>query len=283
MFEAGPGETITITQSGIPTGQSVGYQVIKAATGSVAIGRTEAGVVERPSGSGNYIATFVVPVEADLYLIVIDWNNGVITTTKSKVEELQVTSAVAQDATGLGLIADYTKTFIGGETFKLLMESESYGPAYISIAIGVVKARVMTTVISTVEEDTLPVVVLSYLGKLAALQLMSAAADIWSDRAQAKSVASDPVEVITYPSREAMLKMCAERLLIGISQEQALALSLMPTARLRSTASGPSIDEEALGRVTPDPRQFPRQHEFPYRGGFWPPIPATTVDERFGP
>jgi hypothetical protein len=40
LLTAGPGETVTIAQSEIPTGQVVGYQVMKAASGSVAIGRT---------------------------------------------------------------------------------------------------------------------------------------------------------------------------------------------------------------------------------------------------
>jgi hypothetical protein len=48
LLTAGPGETVTIAQSEIPTGQVVGYQVIKAVSGSVAIGRTTTGVVGAP-------------------------------------------------------------------------------------------------------------------------------------------------------------------------------------------------------------------------------------------
>lgn len=284
MVTVGPGETITISQSGIPTAQVVGYQVIKAATGAVAIGRTTTGVSERPAGSGNYVATFVAPVEVDMYLVVLDWNGGVITTTKSKVEEIQVTSAVAQATTGLGLIADYVKTSLGGDTFQLLLDSANYGASYITLSIEAVKARVLTTTLLTVNENTLPVVVLSYLGKLSALQLIPAAIDLWSDRAQSRSFGSDPTEIVTYPAREAMLKMLTERLLAEARMEAQLALTLLPDARLLSTSSGPSINEDALGYVTRDPRQFPREHEFPYRGGvFAPPVVAATTEELFGP
>jgi hypothetical protein len=189
LLTAGPGETVTIAQSGIPTGQVVGYQVIKAVSGSVAIGRTTTGVVERPAGSGNYVATFVAPVEVDLYLIVIDWNAGVITTTKSKVEELQITSAVAQAATGLGLVGDYAKANLGGETFQLLLESANYGSGYVDLAIQSVEARVVS---ATLDEATLPVAVLSYLGKLVALELMPAAIDLWNNRPQSRSIPSEP-------------------------------------------------------------------------------------------
>lgn len=281
MFSVGPGETITIAQSGIPTGQTVGFQVIKAASGSVSVARTTVGVVERPSGSGNYIATFIAPPEPDLYLIVLDWNSGVINVSTSKVEELIVTSTVSQDETGLGPVADYTKTFLGGETFQMLVDSTNYGPGFISTAIEVVKARVSTVVISPSAEMLLPIVVLSYLGKLSALQLIPAAVDAWSTMPQSKSLGNDPVEIVTYASREAMLRLLQENLLRLAKVDEALALQLLPDARLLSTDSGPSIDEEAYAKVTTDPRGFPRYDEFPYRS---PSAPAVGAEPyRYGP
>jgi hypothetical protein len=268
MVIVGPGETITVSQSGIPTGQTVGIQVIKAATGAVSLGRFTIDVVERPSGSGNYVSTFVAPVEADLYLVVLDWNNGVLTPTKSVVQEMQVTSSVLQADTGLGEIADYVKTYIGGETFTLLLESPNYGPSFISLAIDVIKHRMMTSVVLTINENTLPVVVLSYFGKLAALQLMSAVRDIWSTKAQSKALGNDPVETISYPSRTAILDAIEESLLRQVREEQAAVLPLIPTPNLILASRGPAIDEdEDDGRVTSDPRVFPRLYEFPYRDG----------------
>lgn len=275
---------IVVTQSGIPTGQAVGFQVIKAATGSVTIGRTAIGVSERPAGSGNYVATFSAPVEADLYLIVFDWNAGVITPTTSKVEELQVTTSVAMINTGLGEIADYVKAFLGGESFKLLVQSANYGATFVSLAIDVVKNRVMAAPPATVNEGTLPSVVLSYLGKLAALELRMAVYDVWQREVQSQSFGSDPMEIVTYASREAMLKAIFDALLAAIRAEQPLAIELMPNPRLQDSSLGPSINEEANAHVMPDPRSFPRQQDFPYRGGY-PPVYAndSQVSERYGP
>jgi hypothetical protein len=284
MITAGPGETITITQSGLPTGRVVGYQVIKAASGTIAIGRTTASVVERPAGSGNYVATFSAPVEVDVYLVVIDWNAGVITPSTSKVEEMQVTSTINQEETGLGPVADYTKTALGGETWRLLMDSEHYGPGYIALAIETIKARVMMTSLPSSLESTLPIVVLSYLGKLTALQLMTAAADVWSFEAQSRSVGNDPVEITTYASREAMLRLKSDWLLAQASKEMPLALQLLPDARLPSNSAGPAIDEDAGQRVTPDPRTFPRQPYYPFSGPASPVVAASgpSRSDRYG-
>jgi hypothetical protein len=281
MVTVGPGEAVTIVQSGIPTGQTVGYQVVKAATGSVAIGRTTTGVAERPSGSGNYVITLTAPAEVDLYIIVLDWAGGVLSPSTSKSEELQVTSSAAQADTGLGEVADRVKLALGGESFKLLAESPEFGPSFISVAIETIKNRVMTTPVAVADEGTLPAVVLSYLGKLAALELLPAVADIWGTQPQSKSVGNDPAESVTYPSREAILKMLADRLVAGVRAEQNLALSLIDDARLLDTSSGPSIDEDALSYVTRDPRTFPRQRDFP---GLDVMIGVSgDTDDRYGP
>jgi hypothetical protein len=282
MNVVGPGETITIVQSGIPTGEDVGYRVTKAVTGAVAIGRTTTGVVERPAGSGTYVATFVAPVEVDLYLVTLDWNSGILTPNKSVTEELQVTTSAAQVDTGLGEIADYVKTALGGDTFTALLQSPNYGPSHIALAIDIIKNRVMTVPVLTANENTLPSVVLSYLGKLAALELRTAVIDLWADKAQARSFANDPSENVTYASRENMLRLLFDALLAAANKEAKIAIPLLPTPRLEDSSAGAAIDEEANAHVTRDPRLFPRQHEYPFRDGniFAGAIPT---EETFGP
>lgn len=272
MHVVGPGETLTITQSGIPTGRSVGLQLIKAASGSVALGRSTTGVVERPAGSGNYVATFIAPVEADVYVIVLDWNSGHITSATSKTDELQVTTTAASVNTGLGEIADYVKTNLGGESFQMLVDSANYGAGFITIAIETVKARLMLSPVTMAQENTLPAIVLSYFGKLAALELRQAVYDIWQTKAQSRAVANDPVETVTYASRVEMLKALFEALASSAEKDRPIATPLIPGPVLLGT--GPEIDEDAGARVTPDPRTFPRQNDFPYRGGYPPYVGA---------
>jgi len=267
VLQAAPGSPLTISQSGIPTGQVVGVQVQKAASSTIAIGRFTNGVVERPAGTGNYVATFVTPAEPDLYLIVLDWNNGVLIPTKSIVEELQVSALVAIEETGLGAVADYVRLYLGGETFQGLLDSTKFGSSRVGLAIETVKARVMSSPPATIDEDVLPGVVLSYLAKLAALELMPAARDYWTSIPQSQSTGDDPAESVTYASREQMLDDLASDLLRQIRADEALALSLIVGPILPNTSSGPSIDEcddDLDHHVTRDPRHFPREHSFPY-------------------
>ncbi len=87
-----PGQTTVLTEQGLPTGAVVGFQILKAATGTVAIARTTTGVIERPTGSGNYVLNFIAPVDGDLYLVVSDWSGGVLAPETSRVSELIVMS-----------------------------------------------------------------------------------------------------------------------------------------------------------------------------------------------
>jgi hypothetical protein len=273
VFEAAPGQTITISQDGLNSGLVVGYQVIKAATGTVAIGRSTTGVVERPSGSGNYVATFVAPVEADLYLVVMDWNNGHITATTSVVSELRVTSAAAATPTGLGLVADYTKMALGGAIFEGLRGDSNYGDTFIGLAIEAVKHRVMSAPPDTASEGVLPVVLLSYLGKLSALELMGAVRTMVGEWLQSKSTGADPTEIATYPDRVQILKDLQDRLLDEARNEQALAISMVDSPNLLSL-DAPDIDEDDCLRVTHDPRHFPREETFPFH---YPAYPGAVV------
>lgn len=269
-----PGQTITLTESGIPTGSTVGFQVLKAAGGSIVIGRTTIGTTELPVGSGNFVIAFVAPVEGDLYLVVIDWTGGVLAPATTRVQELQVQGIPAGSGTGLGAVADYAKTYLGGESWALLTNSVNYGSSAISRAIESMKARVFKVPPTTVNEAALPGIVLAYLGVLAALELIPATRDAWVSMPQSKSVGNDPVEVITYASRDNMLDKLAASLVTKAREMQRIAIPLIDGVRLFSVTTGPSIDEEDDKRVTNDPRTFPTETNFPYD---FPPWVTGTV------
>lgn len=264
LLTAKPSETVTITESGIPTGSTVGYQIVKALSNITVLGRTTVAVVERPSGSGNFVIPFIAPVEDDLYLLVIDYKNGTID-EESIVRELQVTSVTATATpTGLGAIADWAKAALGGETWKGLAESENYGTDFISKAIESVKQRVMSTPPATEDENQLSTLVLSYLGKLAALQLLPAARDYWGNQQQSISIGDDPVEIATYPNRNTMLDALKEDLVAQVVAEQDKALALIGEGLRVIATRGPIIDEDNDTKVTADPRDFPSYDDFPY-------------------
>lgn len=263
MQTANPGSSTTVTFPGIPSGSVVGFQVLNAATGLVALARTQNGVVERPAGSGNWVAIFNAPVQGDLYLVVADWNNGVLTPATSQVKELQVTTVVAPGSSGLGRVADYVRMRLGGETFKGLTTSTDYGMPFVQQAIDLVKRRVMTNTVATVDEGNLDILILDYLGILASLALIPAARDWWGSQVVAQSTGNDPTEMVTYTDRSKLMDTVRDDLLRRLPEVQALAIPLIGTPRLRLAADGPSIDEDEGKHVLPDPRDFPDSIHFP--------------------
>lgn len=265
MHTTSPGKTTVITLSDLPSGQIVGIQVIKAANGLVSIGRTTTGVVERPPGSGAYVVTFVAPAEGDLFLLVADWSGGVISDSTTRVEELNVTAEVQPGSSGLGYVADYTKMYLGGETWRGLADSLNYGTPFIARAIEVVKRRVFTNPPDTANENTLPVLVLDYLGICAALELIPAARDWWMNQHISISEGDDPTEIVTYANRAALMKDLQDDLLRRLPAARDLALPLIDDPVLTALSDVPAIDEDDdLSRVTADPRHFPGAGTFPY-------------------
>lgn len=262
MDTANPGQITTLAEAGLPTGATVGFQVIRAASGLVAIARTTAGVIERPVGSGNYVINFNAPPEGDLYLVVVDWTDGVLAPETTRVRDLQVTTTVLPGSSGLGAIADYVLMHLGGETWNALKSSPNYGETQIVLAIETVKARVMATPPPTAVEGDLPALVKDYLGICSALALIPAARDLWGSAELSRVVGDEAKEIVTYVNRANMMDDLAADLMKRLPSAQALAIPLLDTPVLLSVDDGPSIDEEDDCRVTADPRAFPTADEF---------------------
>lgn len=271
-----PGQTIVITESGLPTGVVVGFQVVKAGSNTVAITRTTTGVIERPAGTGNYVFNFIAPPEGDVYLLVIDWSDGVLAPETSRVRELQVTTQVEPGASGLGAIADYVKMRLGGETWKGLTTDATYGASFVARAIDIVKARVFKVPPATADEGTLSALVLDYLGICAALELIPAAFDYWGNQLLSLTTGNDPTEQSTWPNRMEMVKDIQSDLMARLPQAQQLAIPLIDNLVVLNNTLGPDIDEpDDMQRVTADPRDMPNVLGFPAipgrrRGPFGP-------------
>lgn len=266
METTSPGQTTILSVPGIPTGATVGFQVQKAATGSVAIARTETGVIERPAGSGNRVVNFIAPAEGDLFLVVLDWSDGVLAPETTKVIELRVTTEVQPGESGLGAVADYVKMRMGGETWNGLTTDINYGAAFVARAITLVKERIFETPPDLAGEDALPARVLDYVGLCVALELIPAARDYWGSQYVSQSTGDDPVESVTYVNRAKLMDDLRDDLMRKYAQVQAAALPLIATPILRSADDGPCIDEEDDYRSTDDPRAFPAAGDFPITG-----------------
>ena len=261
METTNPGQITTVSKSGIPTSSPVGFQIIKAATGTITLARTTLGVSEAPVGSGNYVANFTAPAVPDLYLIVFDWNSGAINPATSAVIQLRVEAQDVPTTASLSDIASYAKAHLGGSTWDLLLQDEHYGSALIAQTISVAKANVFQNPPGS--ESTLPVAVLNYLGLLVALHMTAPAAIAWANKPYSISKGNDPVEIAVWTDRAKLISDLADELRrkLGPAEAKALPLINVPVP----TSFGPAIDEQVSGaRVTADPRAFPHEHAFPY-------------------
>ena len=271
MLTATPGQTLVVTEDGIPSDAVVGFQVLKAASGMVALGRSTNGVVERPTNSGNYVITFVAPAENDLFLIVIDWSDGVLAPETTMVKELQITSSTVAAPSELGSIADHAKLSMGGEIWNGLLNSPNYGSSEIALAVATIKSRIFTVDIPTASESTLPELVLDYLGKLTALQLVPAARDFWANAYISITRGDDSSEVVTYPNRATLIDDLRDDLLRAVRALEPLVIPIIDNPRMIASTNGPAIDEDENSfYVTADPRTFPPAETFPYNPLYFP-------------
>lgn len=261
MLTSTPGQITTTTETGLPTGVVVGYQVIKAATNLVAIARTTVGVIERPLGTGAYAITFTAPIEGDLYLFVADWSGGILTPETSRVSEFLVAAEVVRGSSGLGLVADYAKMYLGGETWKGLVSSVNYGESFVAQAIAAVKARTIGSG-TTASEELLQPLVLDYVGICVALQLVTAARDYWGSIETSRSVGNDPAEIVTYANRASLINQLRDDLMRRLPAAQAAALPLIVNPVLTPSSSGPDIDELDDLKATDDPRDLAPQQRY---------------------
>lgn len=259
-----PQDTAVIVESGLPTNESVGFQVVNAATGNVAIPRTTIGIVERPTGSGAYVVTFVAPITDDIFLLIVDWNGGALDPLMSRVTEFQVKAGATLGETELGAIADYTKVNLGGNAWRGLNDVDGdFGPDFVVRAIEIVKARAFAVPPTTDGESMLPALVLDYLGICVALELVPALRDYWGSAYISVSSGDDPTEIVTYPNRVTMMKEVKDDLLSRLTAAQKLALPLITSPVALIATDLPAIDEDYDdARVTGDPRTFPREEEF---------------------
>lgn len=252
-----PGSPISVAVTSLPAGLTMGFQVLKAANGTVAVGRSTNVLELTP---GNYTATFISPAQPDLYLVIFDWNDGVLTAAESATSQLVVQGVAAVEQTGFGSIADYARLSIGGETWKGLIDSPTFGPDLIKLAVETIKARVIQ---GEVDETSIPKPALSYLGKLVALELLPAARSWWANQVISHSIGDDPAEMESFPDRTRMIDALEDALYRQVRAEQDLAISIMPSPILRSDV-GPDIDEDDDSHyVTSDPRDFPALGEYP--------------------
>jgi hypothetical protein len=161
---------------------------------------------------------------------------------------MPVTGAIADRARGVLPIA-----------WDALSRDVRFGDGSIQAVIDLTKERVLGTGLATGAEGTLPLIVVDYLAKLVALELISPAIDYFMNEPLSES-ATGTNENHTFTERANELRLLRAALL---DETRRLKPDVDPLIGYRPTSNSPrpalnTINDEFL---TPSPQEFPR----PYR------------------
>jgi len=144
-------------------------------------------------------------------------------------------------------------------SYDMLINSPKFGEAPMQSVINTIKLKTMGSILPSGAEGTYSLVVIDYLAKLIALELITPAIDAW--RSEPYVVATTGTnEQLTYSEATEALEQLREDLLKQTRLDWPLVAPLIP---FKPIISGPrpalnTINDEFL---TPSPQEFPR----PYR------------------
>jgi hypothetical protein len=129
-----------------------------------------------------------------------------------------------------------------------------YGDVELSEKIETVKLTVLGYTMSIADEESADKRVVDYLGKMAAIDVIPAAIDYWTDRMVSQSARGSD-EVITYPNRIAALESKLKYLLAVTERMRPRIEDIIGRVTKRSEP-GPAVDTEGP-LVTPGLENFP--------------------------
>jgi hypothetical protein len=157
-----------------------------------------------------------------------------------------------------GAIADRVKGIIP-VSWDALSRDTRFGEALLRTAIDTKKEEIFGTVVDPAIESTYPLIVINYVAKLAALDLLPAAIDLWRSEPITVS-ATGTNENTTYSDPVIALQALRTNLLEETRREWPLVKPLVNYSPI-SAAARPAINTLNDEFLTPSPQEFAR----PYR------------------
>lgn len=145
-------------------------------------------------------------------------------------------------------------------TWDMLSTSRKFGDGALRSVIDTVKEQVLGVVGDPADEDQLPLVVIRYLGKLVALELITPGIDHWRGDSPVSLVTTGTNEQTTYSDPVVGLTQLRKDLQ---AETRLMWGDVAPLISFRRLSGGPrpainTMNDEFL---TPSPQEFPR----PYR------------------
>lgn len=140
-------------------------------------------------------------------------------------------------------------------TWDALSRDTRYGDALLTDTIAYIKEMVFGKAVSTDEENTYPLLVITYAAKLAAIELCNPGIDFWMNQPVSES-ATGTNENHTFIDRVSALQQLRRQLIEdtrSVAGEVANLLNFRRFSPRRPLLN--TIDDELL---TPSPQEFPR-------------------------
>jgi hypothetical protein len=155
-----------------------------------------------------------------------------------------------------GDIAERTRGLLP-VTWDALEGDERYGDALLAAALEVARETVLGTQSTEAEEDAMPRVVVDYVAKIAAIEIIPAGIDYWMSQTIAV-VTTGTNESETYTDRAAMLRELRNDLLSETRAKAADIATLVGFWPTSTMAPRPRINTQSDLLLTPSPQEFPR-------------------------
>jgi hypothetical protein len=157
-----------------------------------------------------------------------------------------------------GAIADATRAVLP-LTWDMLSQEAAFGDALLRSVIDTKKEEVLGDPGNPAAEDTLPLIVIRYLAKLVALELINPGMDAW--RGKPVSVTTTGTsEVETFSDPIQALQQLRKDLLEQTRNEWGLVSPLISFRRL-SNGPRPAMNTLNDDLLTPSPQEFPRPYK----------------------
>ena len=157
-----------------------------------------------------------------------------------------------------GAIADATRNVMP-TTWDMLSQEPQFGDVSLRSVIDTKKEEVFGTAGTPDDEEFLPLIVVRYMGKLVALELISPAMDAWRNKPVTVTTTGTN-EVESFTDAIETLQTLRKNLLEQTRAEWGLVAPLIDFRRITNSARPAlnTIDDDFL---TPSPQEFPRPYK----------------------
>ena len=155
-----------------------------------------------------------------------------------------------------GDIAERTRGLLP-VTWDALEGDSRYGDTLLAAALEIARETVLGKQTSEAQEDILPRVVIDYVAKIAAIEIIPAGIDFWMSESIA-TVTTGTNESETYTDRAAMLREIRNDLLAETRAKADDIAALVGYWPINSVAPRPSMNTINDVLLTPSPQEFPR-------------------------